>query len=91
MSSVVEPVDDLLNLKLIQPSPRLMIVAAVAAATAPILWRANGTFPTYFAFLSAGALLPAIFLYRAIGNLTNWPAFAVTTLYVILTSVLWRP
>jgi hypothetical protein len=88
--SKYNPVDDLLNLRLIQPSPRLMIVAAVAAVTALVLWRVNGTFPTYFAFLSAGALLPAIFLYRAIGNLTNWPAFAVTTLYVILTSIIWE-
>jgi hypothetical protein len=88
--SKYNPVDDLLNLKLIQLSPRLMIVAAIAAVTALVLWRVNGTFPTYFAFLSAGALLPAIFLYRTIGNLTNWPAFAVTTLYVILTSIIWE-
>ena len=88
--SKYNPVDDLLHLKLIQLSPRLMIVAAVAALTALVLWRVNGTFPTYFAFLAAGALLPAIFLYRAIGNLTNWPAFAVTTLYVIITSIIWE-
>ena len=31
-----------------------------------------------------------MFLYRTIGNLTNWPAFAVTTLWVILTSVIWE-
>ena len=31
-----------------------------------------------------------MFLYRTIGNLTNWPAFAVTTLYVIITSVIWE-
>jgi len=88
--SKYNPADDLLNLKLIQLSPRLIIVAAAAAVTALVLWRVNGTFPTYFAFLSAGALLPAIFLYRTIGNLTNWPAFAVTTLYVILTSIIWE-
>jgi hypothetical protein len=41
-------------------------------------------------FISAGALLPAMFLYRTIGNLTNWPAFAVTTLYVIVTSLIWE-
>jgi hypothetical protein len=80
----------LLDLKLIQLSPRLLIVAAGAALTALVLWRVNGTFPTYFAFLAAGALLPAMFLYRAIGNLTNWPAFAVTTLYVIVTSLIWE-
>jgi hypothetical protein len=84
------PPDNLLNVKLIQVSPRLLVVAAVAALTALVLWRVNGTFPTYFVFLAAGALLPAIFLYRAIGALTNWPAFAVTTLYVILTSVIWE-
>jgi len=84
------PPDDLLNLKLIQISPRLGIVAAAAAVTALVLWRVNGTFPTYFAFLSAGAILPAMFFYRAVGNLTNWPAFAVTTLYVLVTSIIWE-
>ena len=88
--SKYNPRDNLLDLKLIQLSPGLLIVAACAAVTALILWRLNGTFPTYFVFISAGALLPAIFLYRTIGNLTNWPAFAVTTLYVILTSVIWE-
>jgi hypothetical protein len=31
-----------------------------------------------------------MFLYRTIGNLTNWPAFAATTLYVLVTSVIWE-
>ena len=84
------PKDDLLNLKLIQLSPRLAIVAVGAALAALILWRVNGTFPTYFAFLAAGAVLPAMFLYRTIGNLTNWPAFAVTVLYVLVTSLIWE-
>jgi hypothetical protein len=84
------PPDDLVNLKLIQISPRIAMVGAAAAVAALILWRVNGTFPTYFVFLAAGAVLPAMFLYRAIGRLTNWPAFAVTTLYVILTSVIWE-
>ena len=84
------PPDDLLDRKLIQPSRNLIIAAAGAAVAALVLWRVNGTFPTYFVFLAGGALLPAIFFYRAIGNLTNWPAFAVTTLYVIVTSVIWE-
>jgi len=29
-------------------------------------------------------------LYRTIGNLTNWPAFAVTWLYVLITSLVWE-
>jgi hypothetical protein len=84
------PPDDLLDLKLIQPSRNLIIAAAGAAVAALVLWRVNGTFPTYFVFLAAGALLPAIFFYRAIGNLTNWPAFAVTLLYVLVTSLIWE-
>jgi hypothetical protein len=88
--SKYNPKDDLLDVKLIQLSPRLLLVAAAAVVTALVLWRLNGNFPTYFVFLAAGALLPAMFLYRAIGNLSNWPAFAVTTLYVILTSVIWE-
>ena len=88
--SKYNPPDDLVDLKLIQVSPRLVLVGAAGAVAALILWRVNGTFPTYFAFLLAGAELPAMFLYRSIGGLTNWPAFAVTTLYVILTSVIWE-
>ena len=84
------PKDDLLDLKLIQVSPRLVVVAIGAALAALVLWRVNGTFPTYFVFIAAGAVVPAIFLYRTIGNLTNWPAFAATTLYVIVTSVIWE-
>ena len=88
--SKYNPHDDLLDLKLIQLSPRLAIVAAGAAVMALVLWRVNGNFPTYFVFISAGALLPAMLLYRTIGNLTNWPAFAVTMLYVIVTSLIWE-
>ena len=84
------PKDDLLDLKLIQVSARLVVVAVGAALAALVLWRVNGSFPTYFVFIAAGAVLPAMFLYRTIGNLTNWPAFAATTLYVILTSVIWE-
>lgn len=76
--------------RLIQVSPRLFVVAAAAVLVTLALWRVNGTFPTYFAFLVAGAVLPAMVLYRAIGSLTNWPAFAVTTLYVLVTSVVWE-
>ena len=88
--SKYNPPDDLVDLKLIQVSPRVALVGAAGAVAAVILWLVNGTFPTYFAFLVGGAVLPAMFLYRSIGGLTNWPAFAVTTLYVILTSVIWE-
>jgi hypothetical protein len=84
------PADDLLNVRLIQVSRSVVITSAIAAVVLAIAWRVNGTFPTYAAFLVAGALLPAMFLYRCIGGLTNWPAFAVTVLYVILTSIVWE-
>jgi hypothetical protein len=84
------PEDTLIDVRLIQVSPRLLVVAAAAAGVTLVLWRVNGTFPTYFAFLVAGAVLPAMLLYRAIGGLTNWPAFAVTTLYVLVTSIVWE-
>jgi hypothetical protein len=88
--SKYNPRDERLDLKLIQISPRIALVGASLGLAALIFWRLNGTFPTYFVFLTAGAVLPAMFLYRSVGALTNWPAFAVTTLYVILTSVIWE-
>jgi hypothetical protein len=84
------PPDDLLDMRLIHPSGRLMVTAVVAAAALVAVWQSRGTFPTYAAFLAAGALLPAIALYRSVHTLVNWQAFAVTTLYVIVTSVVWE-
>jgi hypothetical protein len=84
------PFDDLLNVRLLQVSWPLVYTAIGAAFVLFGAWRSNGTFPTYAAFLSAGALWPAVVLYRCIGGLTNWPAFAVTTLYVSVTSVIWE-
>jgi hypothetical protein len=82
--------DDRLDVALIRVSPGLVALAALAAVAAIVLWRVNGTFPTYFAFLTAGAILPALFLYRAVAHLTNWQGVALTTLYVLLTSVIWE-
>jgi hypothetical protein len=84
------PEDEPFDVALIQISPQLLVVALAAAITTLVLWGVNGTFPTYFAFLMAGAVLPAMLLYRAIGRLTNWPAFAATTLYVLVTSIVWE-
>jgi len=81
---------DRIDHALIRVSPRLVLAGATACAVALVAWRVNGTFPTYFVFLSAVAILPALFFYRAVGHLTNWPAVAVTTLYVLVTSVIWE-
>ena len=84
------PPDDPLDAPLVQVSRPLVVTAAVAAVALLLAWRVRGTFPVYAAFLTAGALLPAMFLYRAVHTLVNWPAFAVTTLYVLVTSVVWE-
>lgn len=84
------PPDDLVDVRLIQPSRPLLVTAAATAVALAAVWQVRGTFPAYAAFLAAGALLPAIVLYRAVHTRVNWPAFAVTTLYVLVTSVVWE-
>jgi hypothetical protein len=84
------PPDDRLDERLIQPSPKLIATAGLAALGVIVVWRTRGAFPAYAAFLSVGALLPAMFLYRCVRTLVNWPAFAITTLYVIVTSIVWE-
>jgi hypothetical protein len=88
--SAYNPKDDLVDAKLLQISPPLVATAALAAAALSVVWFVRGTFPTYAVFLTAGAVLPAVFLYRAVGRFVNWPAFAVTVLYVALTSIIWE-
>jgi hypothetical protein len=84
------PKDDLTGARLVQFSPQLATTGLVAAFIGVAAWIVTGRFPAYYAFLVVGALLPAIFLYRCIGTLVNWPAFALTSLYVILTSLVWE-
>jgi hypothetical protein len=84
------PPDDLLDLKLLQISRPIAMTAVVTAVALLAVWQIRGAFPIYATFLAAGALLPALVLYRAVGGLVNWPAYAVTTLYVALTSVVWE-
>ena len=88
--SAYNPPDDLVAARLVQVSRPLLAAAAGAGAAVTFFWYRNGTFPIYLAFLSACALLPAVFLYRCVGSLVNWPAFAVTTLYVAVTSIVWE-
>jgi len=84
------PPDELLNVKLIEFSPAWIAVGAVAIGILIVIWRVNGAFPTYLAFLSLLGLLPTIFLYRTVRQFMNWPAFAVTSLYVLVTSIVWE-
>jgi hypothetical protein len=88
--SKYNPPDDLVDLKLIQVSPRVALVGAAGAAASVMLWLVNGTFPTYFAFLIGGAVLPAMFLYRSIGGLTELAGVRGHDALLILTSVIWE-
>jgi hypothetical protein len=84
------PPDALKDVRLVQVSPRLVVSAGIAGVIGLVIWRITGHSPVYYWFLVAGALLPAMFLYRAIGAYVNWPAFAATTLHVVVTSIIWE-
>ena len=71
------PKDDLLDLKLIQLSPRLAIVAVGAALTALVLAR-EWHLSDLFCVPRGGSRFAGDVHVPTIGNLTNWPAFAVT-------------
>jgi hypothetical protein len=49
-----------------------------------------GLVPTYFTFLVAMGLGPAVMLYPVVSRLVNWRAFGVTTLYLLITSIIWE-
>lgn len=84
------PPDNLIDAQLIQPSRSLLVTATVAGVLIVGVWIVRGRPPVYAVFLAVGALLPTVFLYRYVHTLVNWPAFAATSLYVTLTSVVWE-
>jgi hypothetical protein len=84
------PPDNLVNIRLVQVSPVWLAVAASLVASWLLIWFVRDSFPTYFAFLSGIGLVPTLFLYRAGRRLINWPAFVVTMLYVLVTSIVWE-
>jgi len=84
------PRDELLRVKLVDVSRGWLMVAAVVAAVIALIWAATGRFPTYLAFLAGLGLAPTIVLYRTVRNFMNWPAFAVTVLFVLVTSIVWE-
>lgn len=47
-------------------------------------------FPGYFAFLVAGALIPAMSFYPAVRGFINWRAFSLTMFFMLLVSLLWE-
>jgi hypothetical protein len=54
-------------------------------------WDPDGPlFPQYYTFLVAGAFVPAFVFFQTVKTFVNWRAFGVTTLYVIVTSLVWE-
>jgi hypothetical protein len=47
-------------------------------------------FPWYFAFLVAGALIPAMSFYPVARRFINWRAFSLTLFFMLLVSELWE-
>ena len=47
--------------------------------------------PLYFTYLVVLAFVPAVALFEKVSPLVNWRAFALTSLYLIVTSMVWEP
>jgi hypothetical protein len=84
------PTENQLTSRLLQLSPGIAATGIAGLLAAGVFAMVTGRVPAYYLFLLAGALLPAMFLYRCIASLVNWPAFALTALYVIVTSIVWE-
>lgn len=78
------------DLPLIQVTQPLLLLFAALAALGVWFWVVVERVPVYYCFLVVAALLPAIFLYRVVREFVNWPAFALTVLYVVGTSLVWE-
>lgn len=80
--------------RLISPSPTTIAFGVVLLCLGMVYKAAwgpgPGIIPAYFSFLVVAAIVPAALLFRAVRDYVNWRAFAVTTLYVICTSLLWE-
>jgi len=82
--------------RLLRFHPTSLIVAIVLIGIAwfykkhfaPVADRAG--FPGYFAFLVAGALLPAMSFYPIARRFINWRAFSLTLFFMLLVSQLWE-
>jgi hypothetical protein len=80
---------------LVQVSPQVALVGlglfllglALRQAWAP----QAGWFPKYYTFQLVAGILPLVFFYRAVKPLVNWQALTMTTLYALITSIIWEP
>lgn len=80
--------------KAIELSPGTVALAVVTLAAGVLVFRRNpeatSWLPPYFTFLVAFALIPPVVLFRKMRRHVNWPAFGVTAMYVLTTSLMWE-
>lgn len=78
----------------VQVSIVAIVLAVVMLALGIIVYHNNrdgaGPVPAYFTFLVILALTPAVLLFSRMRQFVNWRAFGVTTLYVLMTSLIWE-
>jgi hypothetical protein len=82
--------------RLLQFHPTSLIVALILIGAAWLYKKHfaadadRAGFPGYFAFLVAGALIPAMSFYPVARRFINWRAFSLTLFFMLLVSELWE-
>lgn len=71
-----------------------VVLAIVMLVAGMVVFHRNpegtGPVPAYYTFLVVLALTPAVLLFSRMQRFVNWRAFGVTTLYVLMTSLVWE-
>jgi len=83
-------------LRLLQFHPTSLILAVVLIGAAWVYKKHfampedQAGFPGYFAFLVAGALVPAVSFFAVAKRFINWRALSLTLFFMLLVSLLWE-
>lgn len=67
-----------------------VVLVAAAAAYKKLLAEDREGFPLYFAYLTAGVVVPSAAFYRSARRFVNWRAFSVTLFFMLLLSLMWE-
>ncbi len=80
--------------RIVRFHPRSVLIGVLLLVAAVVYKRyfseAPGGFPSYFAFLLAGAIVPAAGFFRSVQPFINWRAFSFTFFFVLLVSLMWE-
>jgi hypothetical protein len=68
----------------------LVAIIGLCVAVAVVFYLATGRVASYFLFLTVSAIGPAALLYNALRHRVNWRAFALTTIYLVGTALMWE-